>query len=147
LLAGFGAVFGLLIANFDSLSTHISPLNIKVGAGFFIVSAALGAAQKFIAAYVAATSASSEQGREIGDDLVLSGDSIDFDGMFREVRRGLFWPLDVINERMVAKAMAGDFAIGARQVAKATQVQLVAMLLQVVISLVSAVVVVCGINL
>ncbi|WP_407353297.1 hypothetical protein [Luteimonas sp. R10] len=88
LLAGFGAVFGLLIANFAALSEHINASNLKQGAGIFLVAAAFAAAQKLLAAYVAAGTAAGEDGRGIGEELASGPVPLDVDSMRKPSQAG-----------------------------------------------------------
>ena len=145
LLAGFGAVFGLLIANFAALSEHIHAANLKVGAGLFLIAAAFAAGQKFLAAYVAAGTAAGEGGRSIGKEIASGAVPLDVDSMYTQVRQGLFWPLSSFNARMTSKAKAGDFAVTGRHHAKTSQIQFVLVLLQSGFSIASAACVVRGI--
>jgi len=145
LLAGFGAVFGLLIANFGTVSEHINASNLKLGAGLFLVAAAFAAAQKLLAAYVAAGTAAGEDGRGIGKELASGAIPLDVDSMYEQVRQGLFWPLSSFNARMTAKAKAGDFAVTGRHHAKTSQIQFLLVLFQSGLSIASAACVVRGI--
>jgi hypothetical protein len=145
LLAGFGAVFGLLIANYATLSDHIAASSLKSGAGLFLVAAAFAALQKLLAAHVAAGTAAGEDGRGIGKELASSKVPLDVDSMYKQVRDGLFWPLSSFNARMTAKAKSGDFAVVGRHHAKTSQLQFLLVLLQSGFSIASAACVVRGI--
>jgi hypothetical protein len=145
LLAGFGALFGLLIANFASLSDHLHANSLKLGASLFLVAATLGALQKLIAAYVAAGTSAGEAGRAMGKELATALVPLDVQSMYVQVRQGLFWPLSAFNARMTRKANAGDYAAVGRHHAKASQVQLLLVLLQSGFSIASAAYVVRGI--
>ena len=145
LLAGFGAVFGLLIANFATLSDHINASNIKLGAGLFLVAAAFAALEKLLAAYMAAGTAAGEDGRGFGKELASGAVPLNVDSMYKQVKQGLFWPLSSFNARMTAKATSGDFAVIGRHHAKTSQIQLILVLLQSGFSIASAACVVRGI--
>lgn len=145
LLAGFGAVFGLLVANFATLSAHINASNLKLGSGLFLVAAAFAALEKLLAAYVAAGTAAGEDGRGLGKELASGVVPLDVDSMYNQVKQGLFWPLSSLNACMTAKAKSGDVAVVGRHHAKTSQVQLLFVLFQSGFSIASAACVVRGI--
>ncbi|MBF6022796.1 hypothetical protein [Lysobacter niastensis] len=147
LLAGFGAVFGLLIANIDSLKDHITTFNVMAGAVLFLIAAGLAALQKLLAAYLTATTASAAEGREIGREIAESELPVDVQEMYRQVAQGLFWPLSAFNRWMTAKANKGDVAVVGRHHAKAAQIQFLLVLLQSALSIVAAAFVVAGIKI
>ncbi|MFC7302264.1 hypothetical protein [Cognatiluteimonas weifangensis] len=145
LLAGFGAAFGLLIANFSSLSEHLSASSLKVGASFFLVAATFAALQKLLAAFVLASTTAAEDGRNFGAELASSDIPLDVESMYSQVNRGLFWPLNRFNEHITQIAKAGDYAVIGRHHAKASQLQVALVIAQSALSIVSAAYVVGGI--
>ncbi|MGY1425222.1 hypothetical protein [Lysobacter sp. A289] len=145
LLAGFGATYGLLLANIDSLAAHVSTSNIKSGAACFIVAAALAALQKLIAAYVAAGTAAGEDGRAAGNELADNRIPLNVESMYQQVNQGLLWPWRQLNTHMTNIARAGDVAVVGRFHAKASQIQCYLVVFQVIASLVSAGFLVSGI--
>ena len=145
LLAGFGALFGLLIANFATLSSHLQATSLKFGASLFLIAATAGALQKLIGAYVAAGTSAGEAGRAMGKELATSPTPLDVQSMYEQVRKGLFWPLSLFNANMTRKANSGDYAAIGRHQAKASQIQLVLVLVQSGFSIASAAYVVRGI--
>lgn len=145
LLAGFGATYGLLLANIGSLAAYVSPSRIKLGAACFIVAAALAALQKLIASYVAAGAASFGDGEATGKDLADKRAPLNVEGMYQQVNQGLLWPWRQFKSRMTSVARTGDFAVVGRFHAKASQIQCYVVVLQVIASLVSAGFLVSGI--
>ncbi|GAA5007026.1 hypothetical protein FNZ56_04585 [Pseudoluteimonas lycopersici] len=145
LLAGFGATYGLLLANLGSLAPYIDTSNVKFGAMYFVVSASLAAAQKLIASYVAAGTAAGEEGRATGKELANSRVPIDVESMYQQVNQGLLWPWSTFNARMTDKARKGDYAVIGRFHAKASQIQTYLVVFQVITSLISAVFLINGI--
>lgn len=147
LLAGFGATYGLLLAHLDSVAVYLRVSNIKFGAAFFLAAACAAACQKLIAAYVAAGTAAEGDGRDTGKDLANAGVPLNVESMYKQVNQGLLWPWRTFNARMTAKAVAGDYAVMGRFHAKASQVQCYFVVAQFCLSLVSAILLVCGISI
>lgn len=147
LLAGFGALFGLLIANFGSLERHLSIFNLQAGAVIFLISACLAALQKFIAVYLQAGASAGEDGRSIAKELVEREIPVDVPSMYREVKKGLFWPFSRINEWMTAKAENGDVAVVGRHHAEAAQLQFWLVVIQSGFSIAAGFFVVAGLSI
>lgn len=145
LLAGFGALFGLLVSNIDTLTPHMDISRLKTGAEVFLVAASLAALQKLIAAYVAAGTAAGEDGRAIGKELAAGTASLNIESMYQQISHGLLWPWRSFNARAVQKAKAGDHAVVGRFHAKASQVQCYLVVLQSICSIGAAAFVVSGI--
>ena len=145
LLAGFGATYGLLLAHLDSLATYMSTSNVKTGATYFIIAAALAAIQKLLAAYVAAGTAAGEDGAATGKELAENRAPLNVESMYQQVNQGLLWPWRGFNTRITKKAIAGDYAVVGRFHARASQIQSYFVVLQIIASLVSAGFLVSGI--
>lgn len=145
LLAGFGAVFGLMMANLQSATQVIDPVSLKFGAAAFLAAAAFAACQKLFAAFVMAGAMASADGRAIGRELAEGIVDLDVENMYQQVHQGLFWPWSRINRKITKKATEGDYAIVGRTHAKASQIQCYLVVIQVLFSLVAAAIVVCGI--
>ena len=145
LLAGFGVTYGLLLANIGSLTPYLSISNVKSGAVCFLVAACFGAAQKLIAAYVAAGTAAADDGRVSGKELAKKDIQLNVESMYNQVNQGLLWPWRNFNTSMTDKARAGDYAVIGRFHAKASQIQCYLVVLQALASLVSAALLVGGI--
>jgi hypothetical protein len=146
LAAGFGAALALFIANLDSVSTFVSPSSIKLAAFFFLASGVLAVVAKLLAAFVAAGTTAAIEGAKLGRDLAEREVEIDFARFFAETEKALFWPAKLFARRAFAKAQAGDFAKPGRMYTKVAQFQALVVLIQVVLSLVAAVVIVRGIS-
>lgn len=147
LLAGFGATYGLLLAHLDSVASYLQVSNVKSGAAFFVAAACAAACQKLIAAYVAAGTAAEADGRDNGRDLARARAPLNVESMYKQVNEGLLWPWRTFNARMTAKAVGGDYAVMGRFHAKASQVQCYFVAVQFCLSLVSAILLVCGISI
>lgn len=72
---------------------------------------------------VAAGDAVSEKASQIGKELSERGIEIDFQVVFLEMEKGLFYPAKWLARRSFKKAVSGDFAASGRFYAAVSQVQ------------------------
>jgi hypothetical protein len=145
LLAGFGAAFGLMLANLQSATQLISLGSLKSGAAMFLVAAAFGASQKLVAVYVLSSVAAAEDGKNLGKELAENPVPLDVSEMYKQVNEGLLWPWSTIGRQITQKAQSGDYAVSGRIHARASQIQSYIVAVQATLSIWSAVIVVSGI--
>jgi len=146
LLAGFGAGFALLLANLDSVLTHLALWSLRGGILLFLISVAFALSAKLLAAFVASGAGAAAEAGELGRRLEERNIDIDFRQMFREIEAAVVWPGSIGVKKIFAKAAAGDFAVAARMHAKASQLQGLAVLAQVLASVAAGAVLICGLG-
>ena len=123
LLLGVGGGYALVLANLASLQGFIAPQSLQTSLFLLLVAIAFGVLQRWLAAIVAASTASGEKAEEIGKELADRDIDVDFRIVFREMERGTYYPAKWMVRRSFNKAMSGDFAAGGRITALISQIQ------------------------
>jgi hypothetical protein len=123
LLFGVGGAYTLVFANWASLQNLISAHTLRISLRLLLVAIVIGIFQRWLAAMVAAGSATGEKAEQIGRDLAGQGVKIDFKVVFREMERGMYYPAKWMARNRFNKAMLGDFAASGRITARISQVQ------------------------
>lgn len=123
LLLGVGAAYTFVLSNLASLQSLIAVDSVRTSLYLLLAAIAVGVIQRWLAATVAASCATSEKADEIGRSLADQDIEVDFAVVFREMERGLFYPAKWIARRSLRKAMEGDYAVGGRVAAALSQAQ------------------------
>jgi hypothetical protein len=123
LLLGVGATYTFVLSNLASLQDLIAVASVRASLYLLLAAIAVGVVQRWLAATVAASCATSEKADEIGCNLSAQEVEVDFAVVFREMQRGLFYPAKWMARRSFKKAMKGDFAVGGRLAAALSQAQ------------------------
>ncbi len=123
LLLGVGGAYSLVFANLASLQGLISTHSIRTSLQLLLAAIVLGIVQRWLAAMVAAGSATAEKAERIGRELADQDINIDFKVVFREMERGLYYPAKWFARGSFEKAMSGDFAASGRVTAYISQIQ------------------------
>lgn len=121
MLGGFGAVMALLLANIPKLSPVIPIATFRRAGEIYIVAAALGVIEKFLALWIGGMSKAEAVGADLGKDI----DPANFDmALYLEtVKKGFYWPGRWLVNRFIAAFARGDIAYASRVALKATQWQ------------------------
>lgn len=123
LLLGVGGAYALIFSSFESLEYLISSSSLQVSLLLLLVAIVLGVFQRWLAAIVAASVATSAKAEQIGKDLAERNLEVDFKVIFREVERGTYFPAKLMARCSFKKALDGDFAASGRIAAAIAQIQ------------------------
>ncbi len=148
LLAGFGAVLGLVIANIDSISVSLPPERVFGATKIFIWAAGLALVAKYLSLIVVTA-------RSVGDQAAASTEKLlsqepqalaqsSFSALFSEIEGAFFYPAKWYMRWNLRKIHDGDFVHGARLLMKIAQFQSVLVLTQSILHLASAVFLISG---
>ena len=146
LLIGVGATFSLVLANLGALQSFVELASIRLGLIFLLVAIVLGVLQRWLAAITSANFAVSEKAAAIGASLDEQGIDLNFEVLFREIERGLYFPGKWLAQRGSKKVLAGDFAAAGRVSAAIAQVQGLLVIVQVLVSVAAIGVVAWGVK-
>ena len=138
MVAGFGAVLGLLVANIDTIAPFIPPTIIGGAVKLFLVAVVLNVFQRYLAAIVAG---SVTVGKEV--ESIPITQEIDLSYIIREIERATFWPTRILVRWSNRKVLSGDLAVGGRLNARLAQIQGWLVLVQM-IAVVSAIFVIAN---
>ena len=118
-LAGFGAVLGLLLANLDKLKEFISVVAVRHAAWVYFVAATLGLFGKLIAHVVV----SGAKGAAASGELAKGVEDIDLNLYLETTGRAFFPPARWMLKRLITKALQGDLTYSQRLWLRCAQVQ------------------------
>ena len=127
MVAGFGAVLGLLITNIDTIAAFIPPSTIGISVKLFLVAVVLNVLQRYLAALIAGSIAA---GREV--ESISITQEIDINYIVREIERATFWPTRILVQWSNRKVLSGDIAVGGRLNVRLAQIQGWLVLIQMV---------------
>jgi hypothetical protein len=130
LLAGFAAAVSFLLANIGSLASHVPSKTLQELVTAFLIVFALGLVEKMLAVVVAAASAGSAIGREMGDKIAATGTEVDIAYLLSEIERAVFPPIRRLVRRSFAKAQSGDLTAAARAYSHCVEAQIFLVLIQ-----------------
>ncbi|WP_149364050.1 hypothetical protein [Rhodanobacter sp. T12-5] len=123
LLLGVGAAYTLVFSHWAELRSLIAPCTLQISLALLLAAIVVGIFQRWLAAMVASSFATSEKSSQVGAELAARGIEVDFAVVFSEMERGLFYPAKWIARSSFKKAVAGDLAAGGRLAAYISQIQ------------------------
>jgi hypothetical protein len=118
MIAGFGAVLGLLLSNLDKVSPLLPVTSIGFAVKLFVVAVALNLLQRYLAAIVGSAVAAAEEVEKI-----KTPDDLDHHYLLSQIESSMYWPSILLTRKINKKILAGDYSIGGRMVAKMAQIQ------------------------
>ncbi len=139
MLAGFGAVFALLLANINPISEFLNISAIKTGIMLYLVALTVGIFQKYMATIVASGCSAGKEAEKIGGQF---DNEINLNTICESIEQVTFYPQKWIVKKQFDKLKAGDYAIAGRTFAKLTQIRGLLVFAQTVIMITSIVVVI-----
>lgn len=128
MVAGFGAVLGLLVANVDTIAPFIPPTTIGAAVKLFLVAVVLNVFQRYLAAMVAGSIA---VGKEV--ESIPITQEIDINYIVREIECATFWPTRILVRWSNRKALSGDIAVSGRLNVRLAQIQSWLVLVQMIV--------------
>jgi hypothetical protein len=146
LIAGVGAAFSLLLANFEAVSRFVCVSNIRAALLLLVFGLVISILARLLSAMVASALGSHEASTALVKKLIDSGEKFDLDIFITEFERGLFPYQRWLARFTMAKARAGDVVAGARLIAKLSQVQAMLVLGEAVLSIAAAAALVAGLK-
>lgn len=141
MVAGFGAMLGLLVANIDTVSPFIAPTVVGASVKLFLVALVLNVLQRYLAAMVAGSIAVANEVQ-----LIPINHEADLGYIVREIERATFWPTRILVRWSNRKALSGDLAVSGRLNARLAQVQGWLVLAQMIVVVSSTVLIANGLK-
>lgn len=118
MVAAFGAVFALLVANVDTVGKFIAPTAIGLSIKIFLGAVVLNVVQRYLATVVMASVAIGKEVESLPVDC-----NIDIQHVFRQMEKATFWPTRLLARWVVQRVSAGDFSVGGRINSRMAQIQ------------------------
>jgi len=146
LMAGLGAAFTLLVANIDSIVKYVAAHNFRWALLWFAASLLAGLAARFLSVVVSASLTSNAVLSERLPKAIQAAPSFSLPAFKHFYFSGLFLPYKCVANRTFAKVQRGDLMASQRLTAKASQLQAILVLLQIVCSTASILVLASGIK-
>lgn len=146
LLAGFGAVLALLLSNLDSVAPYLPISTVRLAAFIFIIAAAFGVAEKYLAALLSGAVEASLVSSELGEKMADRDIDLDFAFIFAETERASFPPARWIVRRMLRKVREGDLVASGRFFSRCSQVQGVLVLCEAILIILATCLIVSGLT-
>jgi len=146
LVAGVGAAFSLLLANFETVTRFICISNVRNALVLLVIGLVVAVLARLLAAMVSSALGSYEAGSTLGKNLQESGKQLDVNIYISEFERGLFPYQRWVARRTMMKVKAGDTVATARMIAKMSQVQALLVLAETLISIIAACFLVAGLK-
>jgi hypothetical protein len=147
LMAGVGAAFSLLIANFDKVVDFVALLSIKRSLFLLLLSLFFGIIARFLAALVSASVQAGNIGSSLTEVMQAKGQVVDLPTFLIEFNRGVPPWGRWLNRRMMKKTMEGDLAAASRFLARISQVQTVFVFIQACLVLAAGSMILLGVDL
>lgn len=118
MVAGFGAMLGLLVANIDTVSPFIAPVVVGASVKLFLAALVLNVLQRYLAAMVAGSIAVAHEVQ-----LIPIDHEVDLGYVVREIECATFWPTSILVRWSNRKALSGDLAVSGRLNVRLAQIQ------------------------
>ena len=141
MVAGFGAMLGLLVANIDTVSPFIAPAVIGASVKLFLVALVLNVLQRYLAAMVAGSIAVAKE-----VELIPLDHEVDLSYIVREIEYATFWPTRILVQWSNRKALSGDLAVSGRLNVRLAQIQGWLVLVQMMVVVFSIVLIANGLK-
>lgn len=146
LMAGLGAAFTLLVANLDSIAKYVWACNFRWALLWFSASLLAGLAARFLSVVVSASLTSNAVFSERLPKAIQSAPSFSLPAFKHFYFSGLFLPYRCVANSTFKKVQHGDLMASARLTAKASQLQAILVLIQIVCSTASILVLASGVK-
>lgn len=146
LIAGVGAAFSLLLANFESATRFVCVSHVRAALVLLVVGLVVSILARLLSAMVSSALGSHEASTMFVKKLIDAGEEFDLDIFITEFERGLFPYQRCVARISMAKARAGDVVASARLIAKLSQVQALLVLGEAAISISAAATLVAGLK-
>ena len=146
LIAGVGAAFSLLLANYDSVARFVAPQCIRLALLLLVVGLVVSIFARLLSAMVSSSIGSHKATTQRVKELGKSGETFDLNVFIKEFERGLFPYQRWMARYTMNKALKGDVVASARLVAKLSQVQALLVLTEALIAIAAAAMLVAGLK-
>lgn len=146
LIAGVGAAFSLLLANFEAVSRFVYVSHVRTALLLLVFGLVISILARLLSAMVSSALGSHEAGTVFVKKLLDAGEKFDLDIFITEFERGLFPYQRWVARFTMAKARAGDVVASARLIAKLSQVQALFVLGEAAFSIAAAATLVAGLK-
>lgn len=107
MLAGFGAVLGLTLAQLQGLSPILSLSSVRWAGVLYVTSVIPAFVAKVITATLTSTAAGAADGMALGEKIAAWG-PVDVKRLYQEIAEGTRWPLTWINRKAMGLALGND---------------------------------------
>ena|GEM_PF-4059000 len=146
LLAGSSAVFGLILANLDSVSKFVAIDVVKCGANLLLLSLIAAVIQRWVFSIVQAGIKGGDSGAQMDQEIRAGNFTFDQEKLFFEIEKASFYPAKWLIRWQYGKLKDGDATVSGRQQLKLAQLQGFCLLLQIFLAVASVAVLVSGLN-
>ncbi len=123
LIAGVGAAFSLLLANFEAIAGFVCVSHIRAALMLLVFGLVISILARLLSAMVSSALGSHDASTALVKTLIDSGEKFDLEIFITEFERGLFPYQRWFTRHTMEKARAGDIVASARLIAKLSQVQ------------------------
>lgn len=146
MLAGFGAVLGLILSQLQGLSTILDIGHVRVAGLAYIISVIPAFFAKVLGAMLTAAGNGAKDGEEFGAKIDQSGGTIDSQELYRLLSEDTRWPLSWINRKAMQLALANDIAGLGRLARDRSNLQMIWVFSQTILTALAAAVLVLGVK-
>jgi hypothetical protein len=146
LIAGVGAAFSLLLANYETVSRFVCASHVRIALLLLVLGLVISILARLLSAMVSSAIGSHEASTALVKNLLDKNESFDLDIFISEFERGLFPYQRWMARKTMTKARAGDVVAGARMIAKLSQSQALLVLCEAIVSISAAATLVAGLK-
>ncbi|WP_375169655.1 hypothetical protein [Marinobacter sp.] len=146
LLAGSSAIFGLILANLDSVSKFVAIDAVKTGATYLLSSLIVAVVHRWLFSMVQAGIQGADRGAQIDEQVKVGNYTYNQETLCSEIENASFYPAKWLIRWQYRKLKNGDTTLAGRQHLKLAQIQGFCLLLQIIFAVVSISVLVLGLN-
>ncbi|MDL0433147.1 hypothetical protein QPM17_18560 [Marinobacter sp. TBZ242] len=146
LLAGSSAIFGLILANLDSVSTFVAIDAVKSGTTYLLWSLIVAVVHRWLFSIVQAGIQGGDRGAQMDQQIRAGNYSYNQEVLCSEIENASFYPAKWIIRWQYRRLKNGDITVAGRQHLKLAQIQGFCLLLQILLAVASVAVLVSGLN-
>lgn len=146
LLAGSSAIFGLILANLDSVSTFVAIDAVKCGATYLLWSLIVAIVHRWLFSIVHAGIQGADRGAQMDEQVRAGNYTYNQETLCSEIENASFYPAKWVIRWQYKKLRDGGITLAGRQNLKLAQVQGFCLLLQIILAVASVAVLVSGLN-
>jgi hypothetical protein len=146
LIAGVGAAFSLLLANYEAVSRFICISHVQIALLLLIFGLIVSILARLLSAMVSSALGSHEASTALVKRLIDAGEKFNLNIFINEFERGLFPYQRWVARHAMAKALSGDVVASARFIAKLSQVQALLVLGEATLTIGAAATLVVGLK-